>query len=133
MHGEHRHLRAHAKLGVDNGYASVVVTNGMVLNLSGNSPTIEEFVETARTYVDGSTQISALDGVIRDRIRLVIPYINILGCYRGYWSTKYQTFDGLFIDCTLVPLAALAFGAIFSGMYFYKPFFGDHHKVEQAL
>ena len=72
MHGEHRHLRAHAKLGVDTGYASVVVTNGTVLNLSGNSPTIEEFIETGRTYVDGSTQINALDGVVRDRIRLAL-------------------------------------------------------------
>jgi NADH-quinone oxidoreductase subunit L len=31
----------------------------------------------------------------------------------------------------LVPLGVLAFGAIFSGMVFYKPFFGDHHAVEE--
>lgn len=30
----------------------------------------------------------------------------------------------------LVPLAVLAVGAIFSGMVWYKPFFGDEHKVE---
>jgi NADH-quinone oxidoreductase subunit L len=31
----------------------------------------------------------------------------------------------------LIPLAVLAFGAVFSGMVFYKPFFGDHHTVEE--
>ena len=30
----------------------------------------------------------------------------------------------------LVPLAVLGAGAIFSGMIFFKPFFGDHHEVE---
>ena len=29
----------------------------------------------------------------------------------------------------LIPLAVLAFGAVFSGMIFYKPFFGDHTAV----
>ncbi|PIE11397.1 MAG: NADH-quinone oxidoreductase subunit L [Rhodobacterales bacterium] len=31
----------------------------------------------------------------------------------------------------LVPLYVLAVGAIFSGMVFYKPFFGDHHAVTE--
>jgi NADH-quinone oxidoreductase subunit L len=31
----------------------------------------------------------------------------------------------------LIPLGVLAIGAIFSGMFFVKPFFGDHHKVEE--
>ena len=30
----------------------------------------------------------------------------------------------------LAPLGVLAIGAIFAGMVWYKPFFGDHHKVE---
>ena len=30
----------------------------------------------------------------------------------------------------LVPLGVLAIGAIFAGMVWYKPFFGDHHAVE---
>ena len=30
----------------------------------------------------------------------------------------------------LVPLGILAFGAVFAGMIWYKPFFGDEHKVE---
>ena len=31
----------------------------------------------------------------------------------------------------LVPLAVLAVGAVFSGMIFFKPFFGDHHEIEK--
>ena len=72
MHGEHRHLRAHSKLGTDKGVASVVATNGTVVNLSGNAPTIDGFVETGRTYIDGSVQVGALDGVVRDRIRMAL-------------------------------------------------------------
>ena len=44
MHGEHRHLRAHANLAKAKGIQSVVAVNGMVINLSGNAPTVEEFV-----------------------------------------------------------------------------------------
>ena len=72
MHGEHRHLRAHSKLGTDKGLASVVAVNGMVVNLSGNAPTIDEFIETGRTYIDGSVQVGSLDGVVRDRIRMAL-------------------------------------------------------------
>jgi ribonuclease J len=72
MHGEHRHLRAHSKLGADKGLASVVAVNGMVVNLSGNAPTIDEFIETGRTYIDGSVQVGFLDGVVRDRIRMAL-------------------------------------------------------------
>ena len=72
MHGEHRHLRAHSKLGVEKGLASIVAVNGMVVNLSGNAPTIDEFVETGRTYIDGSVQVGSLDGVVRDRIRMAL-------------------------------------------------------------
>ena len=72
MHGEHRHLRAHANLGKAKGLASIVAVNGMVINLSGNAPKVEEFVETGRTYIDGSVQIGALDGVVRDRIRMAL-------------------------------------------------------------
>ena len=72
MHGEHRHLRAHANLGKAKGLASVVAVNGMLINLSGNKPKVEEFVETGRIYIDGSVQIGALDGVVRDRIRMAL-------------------------------------------------------------
>jgi ribonuclease J len=72
MHGEHRHLREHAKMGEANGIASVLAVNGMMIDLSGNKPTVAEYIETGRTYLDGSVQVGALDGVVRDRIRMAL-------------------------------------------------------------
>lgn len=72
MHGEHRHLRAHTKLAETRGYQGVLAVNGMMIDLSGNAPTVAEYVETGRTYLDGSVQVGALDGVVRDRIRMAL-------------------------------------------------------------
>ena len=72
MHGEHRHLREHSKLAAEGGLQSVVAVNGTMIDLSGNAPKVAEFVETGRTYLDGSVQIGALDGVVRDRIRMAL-------------------------------------------------------------
>ncbi|GFE48541.1 MBL fold hydrolase [Roseobacter cerasinus] len=72
MHGEHRHLREHVKLAERNGMTGVLAVNGMMVDLSGNQPTIAEYIETGRTYLDGSVQIGALDGVVRDRIRMAL-------------------------------------------------------------
>lgn len=72
MHGEHRHLREHAKIAENAGCASLICVNGMMLDLSGNRPKVTEYVETGRMYLDGSTQIGALDGVIRDRLRMAL-------------------------------------------------------------
>ncbi|GGH21411.1 ribonuclease J [Cribrihabitans marinus] len=72
MHGEHRHLREHAKLAEAGGRAGVVAVNGMMLDLGGNAPKVADYVETGRTYLDGSVQIGALDGVVRDRIRMAL-------------------------------------------------------------
>ncbi|MEM9576090.1 MAG: ribonuclease J [Pseudomonadota bacterium] len=72
MHGEHRHLREHVKLAEQNGMTGVLAVNGMMVDLSGNQPTIAEYIETGRTYLDGSVQIGALDGVVRDRIRVAL-------------------------------------------------------------
>lgn len=72
MHGEHRHLREHVKLGETRGLAGVVAVNGMMIDLGGNAPTVAEYIETGRTYLDGSVQIGALDGIVRDRIRMAL-------------------------------------------------------------
>ncbi len=71
-HGEHRHLREHAKLANEAGRASIVAVNGTMLDLTGEQPSIAGYVETGRTYLDGHTQIGALDGIIRDRIRMAL-------------------------------------------------------------
>ncbi len=72
MHGEHRHLREHAKLAGENGIASIVAPNGTMVDLTGDKPKVAEYVEAGRTYLDGSVQIGAMDGVVRDRIRMAI-------------------------------------------------------------
>jgi len=72
MHGEHRHLREHVKMSENNGLQSIVAVNGMMIDLSGNAPSVSEYIETGRTYLDGSVQIGALDGVVRDRIRMAL-------------------------------------------------------------
>lgn len=72
MHGEHRHLREHVKLSESLGRKGVLAVNGMMIDLSGNEPKVCEYVETGRTYLDGSVQIGALDGVVRDRIRMAL-------------------------------------------------------------
>ena len=72
MHGEHRHLREHARLARSNKCQSVLAVNGTIVNLSGNEPVVAGYVETGRTYLDGSVQVGALDGIIRDRIRMAL-------------------------------------------------------------
>ncbi len=72
MHGEHRHLREHARVAEAGGLQSAVVVNGMMMDLTGNAPTVAAYIETGRTYLDGSVQIGALDGVVRDRIRMAL-------------------------------------------------------------
>lgn len=72
MHGEHRHLREHVKLAQAKGRAGVLAVNGMMIDLSGNAPKVAEYIETGRTYLDGSVQYGALDGIVRDRIRMAL-------------------------------------------------------------
>lgn len=71
MHGEHRHLVEHAKWAESWGAAtSVVAPNGSIARLDGNAPGVVAHVETGRVYLDGIVQVGALDGVMRDRLKL---------------------------------------------------------------
>ena len=72
MHGEHRHLRTHAKLGREAGIASIVAPNGTMVDLTEDVPQVADYVEAGRVYLDGSAYIGALDGVVRDRIRMAL-------------------------------------------------------------
>lgn len=72
MHGEHRHLREHARIATEAGIAAEVAANGMMIDLTGDVPEVAEYIETGRTYLDGSTLIGAMDGVVRDRIRMAL-------------------------------------------------------------
>ncbi|WP_394177320.1 ribonuclease J [Yoonia maritima] len=72
MHGEHRHLREHVKVGNAAGLTGIVAVNGMMIDLSGNAPKVAEYIDTGRTYLDGTVQIGAMDGIVRDRIRMAL-------------------------------------------------------------
>jgi ribonuclease J len=72
MHGEHRHLREHVKLAKQGQFDAVLAPNGTMIELTGPSPTVAEYVETGRVYLDGHVQIGALDGIVRDRIRMAL-------------------------------------------------------------
>ncbi|WP_171210468.1 ribonuclease J [Ruegeria sp. HKCCA5426] len=72
MHGEHRHLREHVKLAEAGGRTGVLAVNGTMLDLTGNAPNVVDYVETGRTYLDGTVKVGALDGVVRDRIRMAL-------------------------------------------------------------
>ncbi|WP_317057791.1 ribonuclease J [Roseovarius rhodophyticola] len=72
MHGEHRHLREHVKLAGENRIGGVLAPNGTMIDLSGNRAEVVGYVETGRTYLDGSVKIGALDGIVRDRIRMAL-------------------------------------------------------------
>ncbi len=72
MHGEHRHLREHARLAEANGHPSIIAANGTMVDLTGDAPKAVEYIEAGRTYLDGDAQIGALDGVVRDRIRMAL-------------------------------------------------------------
>jgi len=72
MHGEHMHLREHAKLAEARGIHSMVATNGTMLDLSGEAPRVVDQIDTGRIYLDGTVLIGAMDGVVRDRIRMAL-------------------------------------------------------------
>ncbi|WP_425070405.1 ribonuclease J [Sagittula sp. S175] len=72
MHGEHRHLREHVKISEARNRQGILAVNGMMIDLTGNAPKVAEYIETGRTYLDGTVQIGALDGIVRDRIRMAL-------------------------------------------------------------
>ena len=49
---------------------AVVAPNGTMVRLDGNKPGIVEHIETGRIYLDGRVHVGAMDGVIRDRLKL---------------------------------------------------------------
>ena len=72
MHGEHRHLREHAKIATEAGIQSVVATNGIMIDLTGDVPGVCGYFQMGRVYLDGTALVGAMDGVIRDRIRMAL-------------------------------------------------------------
>jgi ribonuclease J len=59
-------------LGETKSISGLVATNGMMVDLSGNQLKVVDHIDTGRVYLDGKTKFGALDGIIRDRIKLAI-------------------------------------------------------------
>ena len=72
MHGEHRHLRQHALLAQRRGMASAIAPNGTMLDLTGPEPVVAGHVDTGRLYLDGTAIYGAMDGVVRERIKMAL-------------------------------------------------------------
>ena len=43
-----------------------------MLDLTGDAPKLVDQVETGRVYLDGTVLIGAMDGIVRDRIRMAL-------------------------------------------------------------
>jgi ribonuclease J len=100
MHGEHRHLVAHAGLAQSLGRPALVAPNGTVVQVAPGQPRLAERIETGRVYLDGSQLIGAMDGVVRDRIRMAL---------RGHVSVSIlidedgRPLGGSWVDCVGLP------------------------------
>jgi ribonuclease J len=71
VHGEHRHLVEHASCARRWGAAvAILAPNGTMVRLDGNTPGPVEHVENGRIYIDGTAEIGAFDGVIRERLKM---------------------------------------------------------------
>lgn len=72
MHGEHRHLRQHALLAQRRGMSAAIAPNGTMLDLTGADPVVAEQIETGRVYLDGTAIYGALDGIVRERLKMAL-------------------------------------------------------------
>ena len=67
--------------------------------------------------------------------QVAFPYMIVyINNYIGVSKTEYAIVGGAVIigsAIAAIPLGILAVGAVFAGMVWYGPFFGDHHKVTQ--
>lgn len=71
VHGEWRHLQAHADLARSCGARPILLNDGDVLRLSGQRPEIVEAVPSGRLAVDGERLLPLDGGVISSRRRMM--------------------------------------------------------------
>ncbi len=69
IHGEVRHLLAHAELARSNGHQAIVVENGTTIDLLKRRP-IESNLPTGRIHIDGKINAGTESDFIRDRLRM---------------------------------------------------------------
>ncbi len=79
MHGEDRHLRAHAKLARESGIPTVVVPeDGAIVRLSPGKPSIIDDAPTGRLYRDGKLIVPGDEGPVRERRKLSMVGIAVV-------------------------------------------------------
>ena len=66
------HLGEHVQLARSKVIPAEIVTKGAMLDLTGDAPRIVDQIETGRIYLDGNVLIGAMDGIVRDRIRMAL-------------------------------------------------------------
>ncbi len=73
MHGEARHLQAHAKLALSEGAKwSRPVVNGEMVTLGPGHPAIVDEVPVGRRFRDGRLIVSGIEGPVRERRKLAV-------------------------------------------------------------
>lgn len=76
LHGEHRHLVEHARMAPEWGAgSSILAPNGALVRIAREGQEapraeIADHIETGRVYLDGAVLVGALDGVIRQRLKM---------------------------------------------------------------
>ncbi len=100
MHGEGRHLRAHAKLAGRSGIKTVVVPeDGVMVRLAPGKPTIIDEAPVGRRYRDGKLILPGDEGPIRERRKLSavgIAIVSLAMTRRGEVISDYLlSLDGV--------------------------------------
>ena len=91
MHGEHRHMLAHAKLANRSGINSLVAENGCLVEFRKRGPIIAEEVETGRAYLDGFELVEPGDSVVGDRRRIAQNgYVSVVLTGRGRKRIRFD-------------------------------------------
>lgn len=67
VHGEARHMAAHAQLAKDNGYGAVIVNDGDILEISGDGAQIVDGIEPGFYVKDGDLLMSPGDSGVYER------------------------------------------------------------------
>ena len=71
VHGEWRHLEQHAELAQAAGAKPILIEDGDVLRLSGNTPEVVDTVPTGRFAIDGDRLLPLEGGVLAARRRML--------------------------------------------------------------
>ena len=100
IHGEARHLKAHYELARQNGYDSLVVQNGTMIEIDKNGLRFIEKVECGRLFLDGSCLISSNSKHMSDRLMMAQ---NGLCCVSILIDENNNAFDSVWVKSIGLP------------------------------